>query len=56
MKPVSKNKTGSPREVPADVSDKQDPDYTADDFTRDLEKVTQRLADPSAPDPGSPRR
>jgi hypothetical protein len=51
-----KNQTGRPREVPEDILEKQDPDYTAADFDAALERTTKRLADPSERDPGSPRR
>lgn len=51
-----KNTTGEPREVPDDVVEKQDPEYSPADFDRDLEKATRRREGPSAPDPESPRR
>lgn len=56
MEKPEKNKTGQPREVPEDVREKQDPEYSPADFDRDLEKTTKRLAGPSRRDPGSSRR
>ena len=51
-----KNTTGKPRDVPEDVREKQDPDFSKRDFEDALEAVTRRLVDPSEPDRGSSRR
>ena len=50
------NTAGAPRPVPQDVEEKQDPEYSPEDFDRDLETATKRLDDPSEPAPGSYRR
>jgi hypothetical protein len=50
----TKNTTGRPRKVPDDVREKQDPEYSPDEFARDLEKATRRLNDPAEPGRGSP--
>jgi hypothetical protein len=51
-----KNTTGSPREVPEDVREKQDPEYTQRDFDDALERTTRQLDDPSAPARESTRK
>lgn len=51
-----KNKTGKPREVPEDVREKQDPEYSEQDFERALEATTQRVEGSSSPAPRSPRK
>lgn len=56
MPEPKKNQTGKPRVPPKDVRDKQDPEYSPEDFDRALEKATRRLETPSEPAPGSPRR
>lgn len=56
MTQPKKNTTDKPRKPPADVRELQDPEYDEDDFARDLEKATKRLAEPESPAPGSPRR
>jgi hypothetical protein len=56
MKAVDKNKTGAPRKVPADVKEKQDPDYSSSKFGLDLERVTRRLDDPSERAPKSSKK
>lgn len=56
MSSPEKNTSGSPRETPDDVVEKQDPEYTEEDFDDALERVTRRLVDPPEPDQGSPRR
>jgi hypothetical protein len=38
-----KNTTGSPRPVPEDVQEKQDPEFSEDDFDRALFRATKRL-------------
>lgn len=53
---AEKNTTGGPREVPDDVREKQDPEYSEGDFDEALEKTTKRLGPASQRDPGSPRR
>jgi hypothetical protein len=55
---VQKNTTGKPRPVPDDVREKQDPEYTEDEFDAALDSATKRLEGlaPSERDPGSPRR
>lgn len=50
------NKTGAPREVPDDVREKQDDEYSVEDFEGALDAVTRRLDEPAPRDPGSPRR
>lgn len=54
--PPDKNKTGKPRKVPDDVREKQDPEYSEDEFDAALEKATKRLEKASERDPGFPRR
>ena len=49
MDQPEKNATGKPRDVPDDVREKQDPEYSPADFDRDLAKATRRLDDPSEP-------
>lgn len=56
MNKPEKNKTGKPREVPDDVQEKQDPEYSREDFDRALEKATRSVERPSRPDRGSSRR
>lgn len=53
---LGKNTTGKPREVPEDIREKQDPEYSTEAFEDALERATQRLDDPSEHDPGSSRR
>lgn len=52
---ATKNTTGQPRQVPEDISKKQDPEYSEQDFENALDRVTRRLEDPSPRDPESPR-
>jgi hypothetical protein len=55
-KQPKKNTLGTPREVPDDVREKQDPAYDGDAFEDALKRVSRRLDDPSEPDPGSPKK
>ena len=52
---IRHKKSEKPKPPAEDVVAKQDPEYSAANFERDLEKVTRRLDDPSARDPGSPK-
>lgn len=62
MAKPEKNTSGKPREVPEDVRDKQDPEYSEDEFDAALDRATERiekarkLGSASERDPGSPRR
>ena len=53
---VEKNTTGKPREVPADVQEKQDPDFSEGDFESALDRSTRRLEQASRRGRGSTRR
>jgi hypothetical protein len=56
MAKPEKNTTGKPREVPEDIREKQEAEFSEGDFDAALERATKRLEEPSERDPGSPRR
>lgn len=56
MERPPKNETGKPRDVPEDVREKQDPEYSERDFDDALGRVTKRLDDSSAPPARESRR